>query len=137
MVPHAGKGPYAIQTSQQNPAVALLPYPWPKRAIAFDMALRQLQKLAIGSIAPWEHKADVKCLMKFGSKKPQKGFVRRPTLTYAAETTHCIKNGFELGCDFKLEHNFRDALENPLTCHVQMTRDEIAEHPFERFRRRR
>ena len=112
VVPHEGKGPYAIQTSQQNPAVALLPYPWPKRATAFDMALRQLQKLVTGSIVPWEQKADVKCLMKFGSKKPQKGFVRRPILTFASETLHCIKNGFELGSEFKLEHNFRDTLES-------------------------
>ena len=137
VVPHEGKGPYAIQTSQQNPAVALLPYPWPKRVIAFDMALRQLQKLVTGSIMPWEQKADVKCLMKFGPKKPQKGFVRRPILTFASETLQCIINGFVLGSDFKLEHNFRDMLEIPLTCHVQMTPEELTEQPFERFKRRR
>ena len=101
------------------------------------MALRQLQKLVTGSIMPWEQKADVKCLMKFGPKKPQKGFVRRPNNTFASETLQCIKKGFEHGCDFKLEHNFRDMLEIPLTCHVQMTPDELTEQPFERFRRRR
>ena len=93
VVPHDGKGPYAIQTSQQNPAVALLPYPWPKRIIAFDLALRQLQKITTGHILPWEQKAEVKCLMKFGPKKPQKGFVRRPLMTFTHETLKCITKG--------------------------------------------
>ena len=134
VVPHDGKGPYAIQTSQQNPAVALLPYPWPKRIIAFDLALRQLQKITTGPILPWEQKAEVKCLMKFGPKKPQMGFVRRPILTFSRETLHCITKGFENGSEFKLDCRSSDLVDHAHTCHVPMTQDEVAEEPMSRFK---
>ena len=94
----------AIQTSQQNPAIELLPYPWPKRTIAFDLALRQLQKITNGKLLPWDLKAEVKCLTKLRSKKPQKGFVRRPVMTFAKETLNCIQKGYNKGGEFKLDH---------------------------------
>ena len=134
VVPHDKKGPHAIQTSQQNPAITLVPYPWPKRTVAFDLALRQLQKSAVGKILPWDLKAEVKCLIKLGSKRTLRGFVRRPVLTYPNETLQCIQLGYANGGEFKLHHQSEVITDRVHTCYVPMTPEEAAEEPFHRFK---
>ena len=123
VVPHDG-----------NPAIELLPYPWPKRTIAFDLALRQLQNITNGKLLPWDLKAEVKCLTKLGSKKPQKGFVRRPVMTFAKETLNCIQKGYNKGGEFKLDHKSGEVTDHIHTCQIQMTPEEAAEEPFHRFK---
>ena len=125
------KDAYSIRTSQQDQIALLQPFSWTQTTNP-SKAPRVLQRRIPDQILPWQFKQNVTSLTIFGAQQKTSGFCRRPILPRQADTIQLILKDYNQG-KFVLPWDFNLKNTADCPCHVQMSRDEIAEPEYDRF----
>ena len=84
-----------MRTSQQDPAVHLLPFTWTQAAKDFEGAIRVLQRRVEKEFLPWTKRVKVNTLRIYGSSTKVSGFSTRPILPLQDHTMNMMLKGHE------------------------------------------